>query len=105
MADLPPALARQWTANIHNKLNYIYHLPRQLTSSEQASIINHTFKVTFVRHPFVRLVSAYKDKVVDNNYKHWRNMSWRYLSNVGFLTYHNNILTKHAFWSISENQS
>ena len=30
--------------------------------------------VTYGRHPFIRLVSTYKDKVIDHiDFKHWRN--------------------------------
>ena len=30
--------------------------------------------VTFGRHPFVRLVSTYKDKLIDGNTHEWRKM-------------------------------
>ena len=30
--------------------------------------------VTYARHPFIRLVSTYKDKVIDHiKFQHWRN--------------------------------
>ena len=31
--------------------------------------------VTYGRHPFIRLVSTYKDKVIDHiDFKHWRKL-------------------------------
>ena len=40
----------------------------------KTDIINYYTSVTFVRHPFVRLVSAFKDKIIDNDYHHWRSV-------------------------------
>ena len=39
---------------------------------DKLTILKNVFSFTFVRHPFVRLVSTYQDKVIDNNYRHWR---------------------------------
>ena len=42
--------------------------------------MNDSLKVTFVRHPFVRLVSAFQDKVIDVEYREWRNKSLKFPS-------------------------
>ena len=43
-----------------------------MNEEEKIKMINDYNSVTFVRHPFVRLVSTFKDKVIDHPYKHWR---------------------------------
>ena len=52
----------------------IFRLPKSLTTPEKITIVNDFTSSAFVRHPFVRLVSAFIDKIVDNNYKNWRKL-------------------------------
>ena len=49
-------------------------MPKSLTTAEKISIVNDFTSSVFVRHPFVRVVSAYIDKVVDNDYGNWREL-------------------------------
>ena len=41
---------------------------------EKIIVVNDFTSSAFVRHPFVRVVSAFIDKIVDNNYKNWREL-------------------------------
>ena len=45
-----------------------------MTLKEEYKTVNNFISATFVRHPFVRLVSAFKDKVIDHNYHHWKSV-------------------------------
>ena len=53
-------------------MQYLYTLPEGFTTQEKLEIFNNFTMVTFVRHPFVRLVSTFKDKIMDGNFKDWR---------------------------------
>ena len=52
----------------------IFRLPKSLSTLEKITIVNNFTSNAFVRHPFVRLVSAFIDKIVDNDYKNWREL-------------------------------
>ena len=52
----------------------IFRLPKSLSTQEKITIVNDFTSNAFVRHPFVRLVSAFIDKIVDNDYKNWREL-------------------------------
>ena len=71
LTHLPKLLLEQWTRKFHNYMKKMYNLPHSLTFNEKMALLNDSMKVTFVRHPFVRLVSAYQDKIVDHPYKNW----------------------------------
>ena len=49
-----------------------FTLPNSLTYEQKLLFLNDSLRITFVRHPFVRLVSCYQDKVVDDDYFSWR---------------------------------
>ena len=49
-------------------------MPKSLTTAEKITIVNNFTSSAFVRHPFVRVVSAFIDKIVDVNYLNWRNL-------------------------------
>ena len=49
-------------------------MPKTLTMSEKITIVNDFTSSAFVRHPFVRVVSAFIDKIVDNDYRNWREL-------------------------------
>jgi hypothetical protein len=51
-----------------------FRLSNSFTLSEKRIIVNNFTSSAFVRHPFVRLVSAFIDKVVDGDYKNWRKL-------------------------------
>ena len=55
-------------------LRKYFTLPVNMEEKWKTDIINYYTSVTFVRHPFVRLVSAFKDKIIDNNYHFWRSI-------------------------------
>ena len=41
---------------------------------EKITVVNDFTSSAFVRHPFVRVLSAFIDKIVDNDYKNWRKL-------------------------------
>ena len=49
-------------------------MPKSLTMPEKIAIVNDFTSSAFVRHPFVRVVSAFIDKIVDNDYRNWREL-------------------------------
>ena len=53
-------------------MRYFFNFPKELTVEEKMLFLNQSLKITFVRHPFVRLVSTFQDKVIDTNYQNWR---------------------------------
>ena len=55
-------------------LRKYFTLPENMEEVWKTDIINYYTSVTFVRHPFVRLVSAFKDKIIDNDYHQWRSV-------------------------------
>lgn len=80
MEPLPQNLVDSWTKKLHNYMRNLYNLPEKLTTTEKMELLNDSLKVTFVRHPFVRLVSAFQDKTRDHNYRDWKLKSLRYPS-------------------------
>ena len=42
--------------------------------TEKITIVNDFTSSAFVRHPFVRVVSAFIDKIVDNKHGNWRKL-------------------------------
>ena len=48
----------------HWGMRALHNLPSRLTLREKRELFAHTFSFSFVRHPFVRLVSTYKSKVL-----------------------------------------
>ena len=49
-------------------------MPKSLTMPEKIAIVNDFTSSAFVRHPFVRVVSAFIDKIIDNDYRNWREL-------------------------------
>ena len=56
----------------HVIMRKFFNLPESLTYVQKLLFLNDSLRITFVRHPFVRLVSTYQDKVVDHDYSKWR---------------------------------
>ena len=55
-------------------MKYLYTLPEGFKTQEKLKIFNNFTMVTFVRHPFVRLVPTFKEKIMDKNFKDLRKM-------------------------------
>ena len=72
LTNIPSGLEIEWRGDLHIKMREFYNLPNELTYREKMLFLNDSLKVAFVRHPFVRLVSTYRDKLIDHNYRHWR---------------------------------
>ena len=70
--NLPEELLEDWKGKFHLYIRSFYHLPEILTQREKKLFLNESMKITFVRHPFVRLVSTFQDKVLDHNHRNWR---------------------------------
>ena len=71
--SLPEAIfPNLWRYKLDLEMRRFYLLPQELPYEEKMLLLNHSLKITFVRHPFVRLVSTYQDKVLENNYNNWR---------------------------------
>ena len=49
----------------------IYNMPDCLSREEMSQIVNKSLTFTFVRHPFVRLVAVYNDRVM-TNFNNWQ---------------------------------
>ena len=80
-------MAIDWKGQLHEKMRAFYNLPKELTYREKMLFLNDSLKVAFVRHPFVRLVSTYRDKLIDHRYRDWRTEMRKKPSNskVGFI--------------------
>ena len=63
----------QWILE-HRIVRSFYLLPKFLSDKEKKEFLKSYKMVTFGRHPFVRLVSTYKDKLIDGNSHGWRKM-------------------------------
>ena len=59
-------------SSVHKKFKSLMKKPRDLSNYEWQKLLKGSFKFVFVRHPFVRLVSAFQNKVIDDRrYKNW----------------------------------
>ena len=56
----------------HQVIKFLYALPLSLHGAEMKLLLKRAFAFYFVRHPFARLVSAFRDKVLSTEYNHWR---------------------------------
>ena len=66
---MPQSLINQWyEGNIHVPMKKLYKIPEVFSRDERLAMLNGAFKVTFVRHPFVRLVSTFQDLVIREGY-------------------------------------
>ena len=81
LTNLPSDLKQHWNGKNHVKMRLLYNLPKELSYKEKLTFLAASLKVTFVRHPFVRLVSTYQDKLVDHDYRGWRNKCLKFPSN------------------------
>lgn len=61
-------------------MTIMYKIPEEFTRPEKLQLLNSAFKVSFVRHPFVRLVSSYQDKAIHMNYSGWRQQCLKFTS-------------------------
>lgn len=66
MLDIPE-LTRMWDepGTSHGKIRGLLSRPRYISQYEWFILLNRSFKIVFVRHPFVRLFSAFQDKVIE----------------------------------------
>ena len=64
LLNVPNALSESWDRKIHKYMGYFFKFPRELVKTERLAFLNQSFKITFVRHPFVRLVSTFQDKLI-----------------------------------------
>ena len=73
---MPEKLHKKWEPVwfIHAKMRALYLLSKSLKFDERMQIVRYFDTFAFVRHPFVRLVSTFKDKILDKNYRHWREL-------------------------------
>ena len=77
----PNALQEKWENDpghqgnhLHNRIRDFYLLPKFLSDKEKREYLKSYKMVTFGRHPFVRLVSTYKDKLIDGLDHSYRKM-------------------------------
>ena len=64
----------KWKIHAHGKMKILYRLPELLTRDEKIEFLKNFTTATFARHPFIRLVSTFKDKIIDHDYSNWRSM-------------------------------
>ena len=64
----------QWLTKMWLLVRKIYNMPNCLSRDEMLQIVNadESLTFTFVRHPFVRLVAVYNDRVVSSNFNGWQ---------------------------------
>ena len=77
----PNALQEKWENNsghqgnhLHSRIRDFYLLPKFLSDEDKREYLKSYKMVTFGRHPFVRLVSTYKDKLIDGLNPSYRKM-------------------------------
>ena len=71
--SVPNILSESWEGRLHDYMRWFFNFPEELTFREKMLFLNQSLKITFVRHPFVRLVSTFQDKVIDHpDYKGWK---------------------------------
>ena len=63
--------------DLHELIRKFYLLPKDIPLEDKIEYLKSYTTVTFVRHPFIRLVSSYKDKIINMH-----NHPWRKLFNV-----------------------
>ena len=54
------------------KMKELYRLPTTFSVDEKMAFIQEFKSFLFVRHPFVRLVSTFRDKIIKSQYKNFR---------------------------------
>ena len=74
MTNIPKTLESKWAIHAHGKMKNLYRFPHLLKKDEKMEFMQNFTTVTFARHPFVRLVSTFKDKIIDHDYNNWRSM-------------------------------
>ena len=74
LTKLPEELKLLWTKHAHRKMKKLYVLPHNLRFSEKLEFIKEFKTFTFVRHPFIRLVSTFRDKIMKRNYMNWTSL-------------------------------
>ena len=62
LTKLPEELKLLWAKHAHRKMKKLYVLPHNLRFSEKLEFIKEFKTFTFVRHPFIRLVSTFRDQ-------------------------------------------
>jgi hypothetical protein len=62
----------QWLTKMWLLVRNIYNMPSCLSRMEMMQIVNNSLTFTFVRHPFVRLVAVFNDRVVSSNFNGWQ---------------------------------
>lgn len=48
------------------------HVMSNRSTGEKLNLMEESFSFMYVRHPFVRLVSTFQNKVIDVNYRKWK---------------------------------
>jgi chondroitin 4-sulfotransferase 11 len=77
MLRLPPEFLKNWDKKYHTVIPILTRLSPLLSLQDKWNLLNNMTKMTIVRHPFVRLVSAYQDKVIDHYYKDWADQVYK----------------------------
>ena len=67
-------MKKPYFGSLHSHMRKLYNLPRNVPYEKKVALLNDALKVTFVRHPFVRLVSTYQDKLTEQNFHGWRQL-------------------------------
>ena len=70
--NVPDTISKRWGTKYQEYMRYFFNLPKELLYEEKMLFLNQSLKITFVRHPFLRLVSTFQDNVIQSNYDNWR---------------------------------
>merc|ERR1712223_918070 len=79
---IPEVLQKQWenkpgfkkSQSLHEHIRKFYLLPNFLSDKEKREYLKSFRLVIFGRHPFIRLVSTYKDKLIDHDDHPWKKL-------------------------------
>ena len=72
MGHLPEKLRNNWNNNLHGHTGPLFILPENYNYEDRRIIYDNMLTVIFVRNPFSRILSTYKDKIIDKKYLNWR---------------------------------
>ena len=78
-------MKKPYFGSLHYHMRKLYNLPRNVSYEKKVALLNDALKVTFVRHPFVRLVSTYQDKLIEQNFLNWRQLCLKFPSSQQIL--------------------
>ena len=72
LTNIPEELKEKMHKHAYGRMKALYHLPLEFPMIEKYAFIQNFKSFVFVRHPFIRLVSTFRDKIIQHQYKNFR---------------------------------